>query len=338
MANKTPSIEAEVERLSIDDAVEFAAQLLEKVGLPKPDARTSAEHLVAAEARGYPGHGLRRILGISSLADQIGAEHANQIRKESVGSVFFDGRGRLGIAAVQDAILEAARKTSESTTIAFGVTGYVGTTGSLGIYGQALSSLGLVSVLMCNSEFAVAPHGSKRAVLGTNPIAIAMPGHPTAFNADLATSAWSYGAIKDAAAAGHSIPEGVVQTENGQPSTDPADADNGSQLPLAGHKGYALGLAVELLCGPLIGGKAGRSAVAGSDGFFGILIRADAARPAEDFDRDAQALFSEILQGPPIDPSHPIRIPGTKAQQAQGEARHINIPADLMRRLRSLTG
>lgn len=322
--------------MSVDEATRFAADVLEKVGLPPVDATIAARHFVDAEARGYAGHGLSRILGVGNSADRLTKATTNTVRTESPGFVQFNGCGRLGIPAVQDAILYATRKIQQTTVVAFGVTGYVGTTGSLGIYSQGLLDAGLVSILMCNSEFAVAPHGSKRAVLGTNPIAISIPGSPTSFSADLATSAWSYGSIRDAALRGEAIPPGIVQTEAGEPSTDPNDADHGSQLPLAGHKGYALGLAVELLCGPLIGGKAGRTAVEGTDGFFGILIKVDAARSADEVNHDAQALFAEILSGPPIDPGQPIRIPGAKAQSAHRKATQIEVPNDLMEQLRSL--
>ncbi|MGX9182087.1 Ldh family oxidoreductase [Mesorhizobium sp. BHbdii] len=320
--------------MSIEDAVGFVAELLGAIGLPESDALICAEHLVAAEARGYPGHGLRRIAGIADLASRLNQRSKNAVRAEAPGFVLFNAEGRLGIPAVHEAALTAAARLADTPAVVFGVVGYVGTTGSLAVLGGALAERGVVSILMCSSEAAVAPHGSTRAVLGTNPISITVPGHPTTFCADLATSAWSYGAIRAAADAGRPLPKGVVQTRTGEASTNPDDLQDGSMLPFAGHKGYALGLAIELLCGPLLGAKAGRSAAPGGDGFLGILMRSDAARPAADVKRDAQALFEEILAGPPVDPATPIRIPGDKASRAHQTATHIEVPAELMARLR----
>ncbi|MDA9414187.1 hypothetical protein XH81_04925 [Bradyrhizobium sp. CCBAU 25360] len=320
------------EHLDIEGATNLVVEILSKNGLSKSDARLCAEHLVAAEARGYPGHGLRRIPAIALLAEQLSQCAGNKVKTEAPGFVVFDAQGRLGIPAVSEAALSAAARLANSSAIVFGVVGYVGTTGSLAIIGEALAARGVVSILMCSSQAAVAPHGSTRAVLGTNPIAITVPGRPTTFCADLATSAWSYGAIRVAADAGRPLPEGVVQTRAGETSTDPEDAHNGSMLPFAGHKGYALGLAIQLLCGPFLGA----SAAPREDGFMGILVRSDASRPAADLNRDAQALFDEILAGPPIDPEAPIRIPGDKASRAQRSATQIEVSAELMARLRKL--
>ncbi len=323
-------------RLTARDAQNLARETLERIGLPGSDAQITAQHLITAELRGYPSHGLRRIPGIASIISSIGADTRIIVEVSKPGFLLFDGNSRLGIAAVTDALDAAAEKLGQEAAIVLGVTNYVGTTGSLGIYSEALATRGLGSILMCSSEYAVAPHGSSRAILGTNPIAVALPASPVSFCADVATAASSYGAIKDAAIAGRTLPLGIVQTSSGGRSSDPNDADNGSILPMAGHKGYALGLAVELLCGPLIGGKAGREAVAGSDGFFGILFRADCARPAEMVNADAQALFAEILNSQLAEDANDIRIPGDQSSHKQRHVSEIEVRNELLETLRQL--
>ncbi|WP_316168787.1 MULTISPECIES: Ldh family oxidoreductase [unclassified Bradyrhizobium] len=323
-------------RVGVDEARSLAREVLERIPLPRRDAEFAAAHLISAELRGYPGHGLQRLLVIASMSDEFGRSDHNRPIIIKPGFALFDGQRRLGIPAIQDALAEASERLDDLATIAFGVQGYVGTTGSLGIYASQLSQRGVISILMCTSEASVAPHGSRRAVLGTNPIAIGFPGSPTSFCSDIATAAWSWGAIKRAAATGKTLPLGVVQTLDGMPSTDPNDAEKGSQLPTGGHKGYALGLAVELLCGPLIGAKAGRNAVSGTHGFFGVLVRVDAARSAIASNADAQALFGEIRAGPPTDPDIPIRIPGESAQLGEQTTRHFDVPQDLFDKLQEL--
>ena len=327
----------ETRTISIEQATALATGLLRGVGFPVRDADIIAAHLVAAERRGYPGHGLRRLLGICGGSYKVSDSSSNTQRVDKRGFLLFDGQGRLGISAVEDAIRDAVTSLDECASVVFGVIGYGGTTGSLGVYGSRLADRGVTSILMCNSEFAVAPHGSARAVLGTNPITVSMPGNPTSFSADVATAAWSYGSIKDVANAGKPVPLGVVQTEAGAPSVDPNDADRGSQLPMAGHKGYALGLAIELLCGPLLGAKAGRDAVKGSDGFLGILLRTDAARPADEVNNSAQALFTEIRRGPLSEGSSGIRIPGERAATS-AQHKTVDIPEALMAQLETLRG
>lgn len=317
-------------------AEELVYAALVRIGLPESDARLTALHLIAAELRGYPGHGLRRVLGVASLSGKLSGATANAILPSAEGVLRLDGCGRLGIPAATDALRNAGQMVTDRGALVVTLTNYLGTTGSLGVLAGPLSDRGIACILMCSSEFAVAPHGSRRAILGTNPICIAFPGSPIAFCADVATAAWSYGAIRDAAQAKLALPKGIVQTADGEPSTDPNDADNGSQLPMAGHKGYALGLAVELLCGPLLGGKAGRDAVHGSDGLLAILIPIGSMREQESVNRDAQALFNEILAGPPINSNSPIRIPGSSAVRVSDPQTEIRISAELLRQIETI--
>lgn len=322
--------------VGLDSALLLAEEILRIVGLSEKDAHLTAEHLVASEIRGYPSHGLARLAQIAELPSTVGCYSINLTKIEKPGFLLFDGQGRLGIPAVTEAIDNARMKLNEYAAVVFGISGYLGTTGSLGVYGSDLSGHGIVSILMCNSGAVVAPHGSIERILGTNPIAISIPGSQAPFVADVATAAWSYGAIRHAALAGTSLPPYVVQTAEGTPSTDPLDADRGTLLPMAGHKGYVLGLAVELLSGPLIGAKAGRQAVSGSDGFLGVLIRVDAARAPELVNADIERLFDEI-RGGPVAPGHTkIRIPGEASHRRRREGTHLELPTKLIEELERL--
>lgn len=99
---------------------------------------------------------------------------------------------------------------------------------------------------------------------------------------------------------------------------------------MAGHKGYALGLAVELLCGPLLGGKAGKEAVAGSNGFFGVVIRGDVVREFDAVAEDIKKLFAEIEQAPLAAKSEGVRIPGKNASDLEKQCNEVNVADDLV--------
>lgn len=284
---------------------------LKGLGLGDSAAAVVAWHLVRAEMAGRSSHGVSRLAGI--IAALAGGDcNGPGVFSETASSVLrYDARGELGIAAVTAATDRAREVALARHVCVMAVTGYAGTTGVLGSYTRALADAGLVAFGFAGSEYAVAPHGGSRAVLGTNPVAVAFP-DGTPFSADLATAAWSYGDLKLAMTENRRIPAGVVQDIDGNTSTDPHDADNGSQLPMAGHKGYALGLAVELLCGPLIGGKAGRNAVPGGDGALFIALRADSYRPREDVAREVALLFDEVRSTPKAPGVSEIRIPGDR--------------------------
>ncbi|MBC7211148.1 MAG: Ldh family oxidoreductase, partial [Pseudomonas sp.] len=116
---------------------------------------------------------------------------------------------------------------------------------------------GLVALSVVNSMTCVVPHGARKPLFGTNPIAFAAPcaGHdPIVF--DMATSAMAHGDVQIAARAGERLPPGMGVDAEGQPSTDPkAILEGGALLPFGGHKGSALSMMVELLAAALTGGN-----------------------------------------------------------------------------------
>jgi LDH2 family malate/lactate/ureidoglycolate dehydrogenase len=99
----------------------------------------------------------------------------------------------------------------------------------------------------------MAPWGGAEPLLGTNPIAVAIPaGKEPPVILDIATSLASNGAIRTHELEGRPMPEGWVQSRSdGAPITDPARINEGTYLPMAGYKGFGLSLVIGLLAGPL---------------------------------------------------------------------------------------
>jgi len=126
---------------------------------------------------------------------------------------------------------------------------------SLGYFTEQFARAGLMAIGTTNSTPRVAPPGGSVPVLGTNPIAFAVPdGHgDVAFQWDFSTSAVALGKITMAAAAGESIPIGWAVDAEGNDTTDPDAALQGSLLSAGGYKGYGLSLMVELFASALTG-------------------------------------------------------------------------------------
>src|SRR5262252_9739220 len=98
----------------------------------------------------------------------------------------------------------------------------------------------------------MAPWGGAEPLLGTNPIAVAIPaGEEAPVVLDIATSVASFGTVRDHALQGKPIPEGWVIDRAGHPITDPGRATEGTLLPIGGHKGSGLALVIGLLAGVL---------------------------------------------------------------------------------------
>lgn len=128
---------------------------------------------------------------------------------------------------------------------------------SLGFFTEQLAAEGFLTIGATNASPRVAPPGGSVPVLGTNPIAMAVPdgGGGVAFQFDFSTSAVALGRITMAKEAGESIPLGWAVDADGNPTTDPAAALEGSLLSAGGYKGYGIGLMVELLASALTGSR-----------------------------------------------------------------------------------
>ncbi len=128
---------------------------------------------------------------------------------------------------------------------------------SLGYFTEQFAQAGMLAIGATNASAVVAPPGGTTPVLGTNPIAMAVPDGQggIAFQFDFSTSAIAMGKITMAAAAGESIPLGWAVDANGEPTTDPKAALQGSMLSAGDYKGYGFGLMAELLAGVLTGSR-----------------------------------------------------------------------------------
>ena len=147
--------------------------------------------------------------------------------------------------------------TAVATARANGIVGYSiehsHTCTSLGYFTEQFAKAGLLAIGATNSTARVAPPGGSTPILGTNPMAMAVPSRDggVAFQFDYSTSAVALGKITMANAAGESIPVGWAVDADGNDTTDPAEALKGSLVSTGGYKGYGLGLMVELLASAL---------------------------------------------------------------------------------------
>ena len=125
---------------------------------------------------------------------------------------------------------------------------------SLGFFTEQIAAAGLIGIGFTNASAIVSAPGGKTRAVGTNPIAFTFPGESgPAMHADFSTAAVALGKITMAKAAGEAIPLGWAVDKNGQPTTDPASALEGSLVSAAGYKGWALGLLVEFLAAGMTG-------------------------------------------------------------------------------------
>ena len=176
------------------------------------------------------------------------------VSKPKVAAVQVDARmgfAQPAFARGIDVAIETARECGIATLAVC----HSHTCTAMGFFTEQIASAGLIGIGMTNAPACVSPPGGTQAVLGTNPIAMAVPDQAgeIAFKFDQSTSAIAIGKIRMAAAAGEKIPLGWAVDADGQPTDDPDAALQGSLVSAGGYKGYGIGLIVELLAAAVTG-------------------------------------------------------------------------------------
>ncbi len=244
----------------------FTIQIFEKMGCSKKDADIIAEVFVKAELRNLPSHGMSRIKNYFKLweAGRVNTRPKIKVVHETPGTAVVDADAAIGMIGASKSMKLAIKKAKNAGTAwvatrnsnHFGIGSYYAT--------MALEN-DMIGVSMTNANPTVAPADSVERMLGTNPIAMAVPtGKEPAFVADFSTTPITRGKLGVAARKGEKVQLGYVQDSEGNPSNDPDILKNGgSMLSLGGdllhggHKGYALGSMVDILSGVLSGANFG---------------------------------------------------------------------------------
>ena len=240
----------------------FLTDALRACGLPEADAATVAAAMLEADLTGSDAHGVFRLPGyVRQLKRGVMNPKAEiTVVERSPATALIDGDHGMG-----HVVMTAAANLAVELARASGV-GWVGArrsnhAGAGAIYAAIPLAHGMVGIYGAGSSVNhMAPWGGTEPLLGTNPIAVAIPaGNEAPVILDIATSLASNGAIRTHELEGRPMPEGWVQNrEDGAPITDPGAISQGTYLPMGGYKGSGLSIIIGLLAGPLNGAAFGR--------------------------------------------------------------------------------
>lgn len=328
-------------------APRFPAELLREqlamayraFGLPETDAAETADVLLSSDLYGVESHGTALVGYHASLyaGGEAVAGASLTVDRESPVSIAFDandGPGPVqGVRAMRRCIAKARESGLCVATVRrsthFGMAGY---------YARMAGDAGLIGIAMTNSASLAAPTFGATPMLGSNPIAVAVPAGPDGpgLLLDMSTSTVAWGKVALAKRAGKPIPHGWALDAAGNPTTDPhavhALTPLGGDRVTSGQKGYGLGLIVDVLCGPLGGGsmswqitgELGQGRGNGTGHAF-MAWRIDAFREPEAFHADIRRMIADLHAVPaaPGAPSDRVLVPGDiEAATAAYNARH----------------
>ncbi|WP_027004008.1 Ldh family oxidoreductase [Hugenholtzia roseola] len=325
---------------------DFTTAIFERMGFSVSDAHLASEVLLSADLRGVDSHGVARLSGYLRLWEvgRINPKAEIKIVHQTPSTARIDAQAGLGLVVAPKAMQIAMEKAEQVGT------GWVSIYNSnhYGIAGyHAMLALpkDMIGISMTNASPLVAPTHSQERMLGTNPIAIAIPAaEEPPFVADFATAAAANGKLEILQRKNLPTPEGWVQGKSGETSTNAhALKEGGALLPLgsdtlrSSHKGYCLGAMVDILSAVLSGAGYGPWAppfvsflplpadpVGEGLGHFLGAMRVDAFRPAQEFKSHMDNWIRRFRAATPITESEPVLIPGDiereieKIRQKQG--------------------
>jgi len=257
--------------LKIKKLHNFLIKIFKKQGLSQKDSLICSNAIINAELVGAHSHGLSRV---KMYCDRINKKLINpkpkiKIKKISQSITHIDANNCIGFVA-GDVGIKQAIKSAKKTGIGLVGIKNSGHYGLSGYYAEQAVRKNLIAFCFTNAPPAIAPHGARKSLFGTNPICF---GTPTAskvpFILDTSVSVINRGKIRVAARTGKKIPEGVALDKYGKPTVDARKALEGVQLPIAGFRGSGLAWMVDILSGVLTGGNHGGKVKDPFDDFSG---------------------------------------------------------------------
>lgn len=333
---------------SYNQLYQFTYNVFKSIGCSDEHAVLATRGLIAADIRGIDSHGVARLTGYVRLweAGRVNATPVLKIVHETPSTAVVDGDAGLGLVvapfAMQVAIDKAKRVGTGWASVRnsnhFGIAGH-----------HAMMALeqDMIGMAMTNASALVAPTFSIERMLGTNPIAVAIPaGQQPAFVADFATTTAANGKLEILQRKNADTPLGWVQDKEGNETTDANILKKqGALLPLGSdrehgsHKGYALGSIVDIFSAVLSGASYGPWAPPfpayvpmpenmpgqGLGHFFGAM-RVDAFRPADEFKQHMDQWIGRFRSATPAAGQERVLIPGDPEREMEAVRMKEGIP------------
>lgn len=333
---------------SVDSLTQFVVQVFEKIGCPVSEALQAAKVLISADLRGIDSHGVARLSGYIRLYEKgrLNTVPKAKITHETPSTAVVDGDLGLGLVTGPKAMNIAIQKAEAVGT------GWVAVKNSnhYGIAGyHAMMALAddCIGIALTNASPLVAPTFSKERLLGTNPIAMAIPAKTQPpFVLDMATTPAANGKLEVLQRQGKTAPKGWLQDKEGNITTDAkgliyggAMRPLGSNRLLGSHKGYGLGAVVDILSAVLSGANYGpwvppfvtfldpvpNPVGRGLGHFFGAM-RIDAFREVDEFKSNMDRWIQRFRQSTTMADAERVLIPGDPEREMTEKRQKHGVP------------
>ena len=311
--------------------------MLRALGATDEEARINADGVVTASLWWHPGQGqgLEKLFRYARRMRNGGIRPDASMRwvTEGTATALLDADKGLGYVAARRAMDRAIEMACDAG-IAMVAVRHSNHFGIAGYHAKHAAEAGLIGIAMTNAGAEMAPWGSARPVLGTNPWGIAVPRGSARdpIVLDMALTQSGKGMMRWLERAGLAMPGHWALTPDGATTTDPRAAMDGPLLPIGDYKGYGLSLVTDILTGVLTGSLFGKQVFQDDLDYdvahTMIAIDTDAFMSRPRFEERLEAFVAEVLAAPPIDPDRPVQLPGETEQRRARERLRRGIPVD----------
>jgi L-2-hydroxycarboxylate dehydrogenase (NAD+) len=316
----------------------FMTDALGACGLPRADAAIVAGAMLDADLSGSDAHGIFRLPGYVRILQRghINVRANIRVIERAAATALLDGDNGMGHLVMTQAAKLAVEIARESGLAWVGVrrSNHAGAASTYAAIPLAHGMIGIYSAVS-GSNF-MAPWGGAEPLLGTNPIAVAIPaGKEAPVVLDIATSVASNGAIRAYALEGRPLPEGwVMSRADGSPITDGSRLSEGMFVPIGGYKGSGLALVLGLLAGPLNRAAFGRDireinteqARETNTGQFVIALDVARFLPPDRFAAEVDRHIRDLAASQALPGAAEIRVPGQGREARRADRQKNGIP------------
>lgn len=314
----------------------FATEVLLALGASQEEAEIVADGITTASLWWHPGQGqgMEKLFRYQRRVQEGGivANARMEWLREGSSYALLDAANGFGYVAAYRAMHRAIEKASQAgigmvgvhRSNHFGIAGY---------HAMQATKQGLIGWAFTNARAEMAPWGSAKPVLGTNPWGIAIP-RKNAFPVvlDMALTMSGKGMMRWYQRAGKPIPDNWALAPDGTKTTDPGKAMEGPVLPIGEYKGYGLSFITDVLTGVMTGSLFGMSVFQDEQfynvGHMMLAINPDVFIERHNLEERLEALCEEVKSAPPIEVNQPIMLPGEAEHQRMQERRRNGIPID----------
>ncbi len=332
-----------------DDLLRKTEKVLRGFGYGEKEASLTARVLAEADARGVPSHGVGRLKPYRGFIDNgfINPGREPEVVFETPVSLVVDGHDGVGPLIADFAVRRAIEK-ARASGVALCAVRNASHYGMAGLWTERVAREGMIGCSSCTTRCNAIPTNGRARMFGTDPISVAIPAlGDDMFLLDMATTTAAFGKVEVYSRTGRTLPDGWAVDSAGRAQRDPVKflADykaepglgglvflGGTSETTGGHKGYGLGLLVELLCAGLSMGEWSLHSYKKGEGakvcFFFGAARLDIFGDADALREHIAGILDEVRRGEPAEGRDRVWIHGEKEREARERAMRDGVPID----------